>query len=83
MKLYSPCAVYLDEKDGITKQLTSYELETSLASCSDIVHRWENDCGYSLLVAYAQIYEDGKKVGIHEFTNSGNPEEWFRMARGY
>ena len=83
MAFYHPMAVYIDEKDGKAKKLFTYDSVNSLADCKKVFDTWEDGYGYQMIVQFAQVYENGEKVGIHEFTNSGNPEEQYRMAKDW
>ena len=80
MAFYYPHAVYIDERDRKAKQLFTYDAVCSLKDCKRVFDVWEDGYGYQMIVQYADIYEGGKKIGVHEFTHSGNPEEQFRMA---
>lgn len=83
MLFYHPMAVYVDEKDGNAKKLFTYDPVCSLEECKTVFRVWEDNYGYQQIVQFAQVYDGGKKVGVHEFTHSGNPEEQYKMAKDW
>lgn len=63
-KQYWPKAVALD--NGKPSLLFTDKCEHSILACEKIFQRWQNDCGYVLLVTWIQVTDDDAPFYIIE-----------------
>lgn len=63
MKLYWPCAVYVD-KNGKEEYLSTYESHLNLDRARNVFRTWRQGYGFKLIRCWIDVYENGNKIGF-------------------